>query len=44
MSRYILVALVAYLLGSNVWAYPTHDGITFGLGEFGFYYSYNKES
>jgi len=44
MSRYVLIALVAYLFGSSLWAYPTQDGVTFGIGQFGFHYSYDKES
>lgn len=40
MTKFILVALIAYLIGSNFWAYPTQDGISFGLGEFGYFYEY----
>lgn len=43
MAKYILLALVAYLIGQNLWAYPTQDGISFGLGEFGYHWSYDNE-
>ena len=45
--KYAFIALVAYLIGANFWAYPTHDGISFGLGDFGYFYQYEttiKES
>jgi hypothetical protein len=45
--KYAFIALVAYLIGSNFWAYPTQDGISFGLGDFGYFYQYEttiKES
>lgn len=41
MTRYILIALVAYILGQNLWAYPTSDGISFGFAEFGYHHTYN---
>ncbi len=40
MSKYILLAIVAYSVGSNAWAYPTQDGISFGLGQWGYFYQY----
>ena len=43
IMRYAFLALVAYLIGSNFWAYPTQDGISFGLGEFGYFYQYSDE-
>jgi hypothetical protein len=40
LSKYLLVALLAYQLGSNLWAFPTQDGISFGLGDFGYHWSF----
>jgi len=42
MSRYLLVAIFAYTLGSNFWAYPTVDGVTFGLGQWGWFYEWSE--
>jgi hypothetical protein len=44
MLKYILIALVAYNLGQNAWAYPTQDGISFGYDVFGYHYSFTEES
>jgi hypothetical protein len=41
--KYAFIALVAYLIGSNFWAYPTQDGLTFGFGEFGYFHQYNNK-
>ena len=35
-----LVAIFSYSLGQFGFAYPTHDGLTVGFGEFGYHYSY----
>ena len=39
-----IVAIFAYSLGQWGWAYPTLDGFSFGYAEFGYHYSYKKES
>ena len=36
------IALIVYTL-SLIWAYPTQDGISFGLGDFGYFYQYNDK-
>jgi len=41
MARITLIAILAYTLGSNLWAYPTVDGVSFGLGQFGYHIAYN---
>ena len=42
MAKYILIAIAAYTLGNNLWAYPTQGGISFGLGDFGYHHSYSE--
>ena len=45
MSKYInvyviLIALISFILGHSLWAYPTGDGVSFGFGDFGYFYEY----
>jgi hypothetical protein len=42
MLKYILVFVLAYTLGQNLWAYPTLDGISFGFGAFGYHHTWSE--
>ena len=38
--RLTLTAIIFFILGANLWAYPTHDGVAFGFAEFGYFHQY----
>lgn len=42
MSKYILIAVLSFVLGQNVWAYPSQDGFTIGFGELGYFIAYSE--